>query len=274
MQLPHVRIFWAGVCAAVVTSAAFAPQTARADVKVVSDVTLTGLEELGARGVPTKNTRYYKNGIMRDEDSADNYVHIYDSVKDKYYTLDVTAQTYSVQSLDELLNSADGSLASVTVDGSAAVESGGNAQKIAGTAAKNYTTVSTLLLKAPSGVKLLSVKIQGEQWTADKIAFPATNKRLIKASFLLPIPSQKLFKAYYDKVDVMKGIPLSYDLVLSFQGLPGVAVPAAADKYLSGTFEAHSAVASVSTKPLPDSLFRVPKNYKLIARVIEKYGDD
>ena len=149
MQLPHVRIFWAGVCAAVVTSAAFAPQTARADVKVVSDVTLTGLEELGARGVPTKNTRYYKNGIMRDEDSADNYVHIYDSVKDKYYTLDVTAQTYSVQSLDELLNSADGSLASVTVDGSAAVESGGNAQKIAGTAAKNYTTVSNLAFESP-----------------------------------------------------------------------------------------------------------------------------
>ena len=271
-----VRVFWTTICAAVlVGSASSMPQTARADVKVVSDTSLTGLEELGARGVPSKTTRYYKNGMMRDEDSADNYVHIYDSVKDKYYTLDLVAQTYSVRSLDEVLDSADGSLAKVETDGSATVEAGGSTQKIAGKAAKNYTTVSNLMLKASgSGVRLLGIKIQGEQWTADTLAFPATNTRLIKASFLLPTDAHKIFKAFYDKVGVMKGVPLSYDLTLSFQGLPGVAVPAAADRLLSGTFEAHSTVSSISTKTLPDYLFRVPKGYKLVPRIIEKHNED
>lgn len=257
------------------TGAAVMPRAARADVKVVSELTLTGLEEFGARGIPTKITRSYKNGVVRDEQQARNYVHIYDSKTDKYYTLDTAHQTYSVQTLDEVMSRAVGPLARVDVVGDAKITDGGSMQTIGGKPAKNYTTVNNLLLKDPrSGVGVLAVKIQGEQWMTTTLAIPETNKKLKQAAQLLPTSVHKIFKPYYDKSAEMKGLPLSFDLILSVQGAPGVVVPAAVDKLISGTFEAHNTVLSVKTDTLPESLFHVPKGYKLVPHIEEKETAD
>lgn len=257
-----------GMIAAVVFAGA---GPARADVKLVNELTLTGLEELGARGIPVKALRYFKNGMMRDEWEGGNYVHIYDSKNDKFYTLDRTTQTYSIQTLDDVTSSGSGPLSMVDVEGTSSIVEGGSVSKIAGKAAKNYTTNSLLILKAQrSGVKLLAVKIQGEQWTASNIAFPDANPRIIRAAFLLPTRVHKVFKPYYDKVGDMKGLPLSFDLILTVQGAPGAAVSGAGSQVVGGTFEAHSDVLSISTATLPEYLFHVPKTFKLVPHIVEK----
>ena len=261
--------------AAVCVTGAVTPRAARADVKVVSELTLTGLEEFGARGIPIKITRSYKNGVLREEHEAVNYVHIYDSKTDKYYTLDTAHQTYSVQTLDDVMSRAVGPLARVDVVGDAKITEGGSTQTIAGKPAVNYSTINNLLLKDPrSGVGVLAVKITGEQWMATTLAIPESNKRLKQAAQLLPTRVHKVFKPYYDTSAEMKGLPLSFDLILAVQGAPGVVVPAAVDKLISGTFEAHNTVLSVKTNTLPESLFHVPKGYKLVPRIDEKDEDD
>lgn len=237
---------------------------ARADVKIVSEQSLTGMEDWGLRSLPIKVTRYFKGDMMREEYQGRNIVHIYDSKADKYYTLDRNTQTYAVQTLDEVTNDAAGGLAQLAVIGDVTVAEGGSTQTIAGKPAKNYSTSANLLIKSErSGMKVIDVKMQGEQWTTGTIALPSTNPRLVRAAYLLSTNAHKLFKPFYDKVTEIKGLPLSFDQILTFQTMPGITLNGARQ----GTIEAHGDVQAVSTAVLPDYLFHVPKTFKLVPRI-------
>lgn len=237
---------------------------ARADVKIVSEQTLTGMEAWGVRSVPVRATRYFKGEKMREETEGRNVVHIYDAKNDKYYTVDRNTQTFSIQTLDEATLDSSIGLSRMTPSGTVTITSGGASQKIARLSARNWTVSAKIIIKNEvTGLNAIDFSMEGEQWTSGAVALPSKNPRLVRSAYLLSTNAQKLFKPFYDKAVDFKGVPLSFDYSLSFQTAPGMAINGARE----GTMEAHGLTRSVSTAKLPDALFAVPKGYKLVGHI-------
>lgn len=238
--------------------------SARADVKIVSEQTLTGMEAWGVRSVPVRQARYFKGEKMREETEGRNVVHIYDAKNDKYYTVDRNTQTFSIQTLDEATLDSSIGLTRMTPSGTVTITNGGATQKIAGLPARNWTVSAKIVIKNEvTGLNAIDFSLEGEQWTSGAVALPSPNPRLVRSAYLLSTNAQKLFKPFYDKAVEFKGVPLSFDYSLSFQTAPNMAINGARE----GTMEAHGIVRSVSTAKLSDALFSVPKGYKLVARI-------
>ena len=241
-------------------SVALAPiRAAHADVKVVQEQTLTGLEELGARGIPTTNLTFYKGDKFREELQGRSLVFIYDCGKDRYYILNRSDKTYSVQTLDEAISGGNKKLAAFKFQGVAAISEGGSTRTIAGKSASNYTVQTAVrLTDEKSGLALLTVKLEGDQWTTKAIPFPSSCPKIARIAYLFAPRAGRLLQSYLDKTSEMKGLPLSYDYIVSLSGA------------INGTFEAHADVKSVTVAPLPDYLFKVPASYRLVDKVVEE----
>jgi hypothetical protein len=233
---------------------------ARADVKVVQERTLTGLEEMGARGLPINVINYYKGDRFREEMQGRSIVHIYDATADRYYTLNRTDRTYSVQTLDQAMRAGgSGLLARLKVQGTATIGDGGSTRTIAGKRAANYTVQTDLrLVDERQAATLLTVKLEGEQWTTEAIPFPSKSANIARLAYMFSPRASRLLQPYYAKVSEMKGLPLSFDFIITLSGA------------VNGTFEAHADVKSVSTAPLADYLFKVPATYRLVDKVAEE----
>lgn len=251
----HLAAFAAATLAAL---AAAAP--ARADVKIVQERTLTGLAELDAYSVPRTIIYYYKGDKFREEQKGGNIVFLYDCAQDKFYTINRADQTYSVRRLDEALTAKRGLLSGLTVDGNAEVTEGGSTKTISGKKAKDYALSMNVRLRSErTGGTVLTVKMEGQQWTGVDLPMSAKCQRILKASYARGIfRYNKLLEPLYAKVDKIQGLPLGYDMILNLSALSPV------EGVTGGTIEAHADVKSISTATLPDSLFTVPKGYRLV----------
>jgi hypothetical protein len=235
----------------------------RADLKITGTRTLTGLAELDAYSVPENFTYYFKGDKFREDVANSRIYYIYDCANDRYYAVDRDAQEYSIMTLDEALSKRSGLLQHFTVEGKASVEPGGSTMTISGKPAKNYILAMDIGLKYDkTGTTVVTVKMEGEQWATNTAQISPKCQRIVKAIYARGIfRYNKLLEPLYPQVSKIKGVPLSYDMILTLTAL------SATEGLVGGTIEAHSVVKSVSTKILPAADFEVPKGYRLVARV-------
>lgn len=238
-------------------------QPARADLKIVGTRTLTGLAELDAYAVPENFTYYFKGDKFREDVANNRVYYIYDCANDRYYAIDRDAQEYAIMTLDEALSKRSGLLQQFKVEGKAAVEPGGSSMTISGKPAKNYILSMDIGLRYErTGTTVITVKMEGEQWATNTAQISPKCQRIVKAIYARGIfRYNKLLEPLYPQVSKIKGVPLSYDMILTLTAL------SATEGVVSGTIEAHSEVKTVSTNTLPASLFEVPKGYRLVPRV-------
>ncbi|HVK03896.1 MAG TPA: hypothetical protein VM490_10485 [Armatimonadaceae bacterium] len=257
-----------GLLLAATAAALTAPATpARADIKVVQETTVTGLEELerdldkDLYGIPVTVVWYFKDDLFR-EDVAGKRVRLYDCKKDRYTVIDLDRRIYAVKTLAEAQAYEDSSFFSgVKIVGKATVEPGGTAKTLAGHGVKNHVFNSESQIQDQrSGVSLIAVRCEGEQWNASKLVIPAKCDRIARVALNSgPVRVRRLISALTDKLGAISGVPLTYEWVINIKTLGPVA------GYLDATIEAHGKVKGVSTKPLPASLFQVPKGFRRAA---------
>lgn len=246
---------------------------ARADLKITGTRTLTGLEQLNIDkyAIPTGFIYYFKGDKFREDDTTSRIYYIYDCAKDLYYTVDRDAQEYSIMTLDEALTKRSGFLDKFKVEGRASVEPGGSTMTISGKPAKNYILAMDIGLRYErTGATVVTVKMEGEQWATNTAQISPKCQRIVKAIYARGIfRYNKLLEPLYPQVSNIKGVPLSYDMILTLTA----ASSSSPDGIFSGTIEAHSNVSAVSTKTLSASLFEVPKGFRLVNRVRgDNYG--
>lgn len=258
---------------------------ALADIKIVQNASATGIEELveklTGRDVIVLDltfVTYYKGDKFRQDSPNRNVAYIYDAAADKFYTMNHSDRTFSVRRLSDVLapglggnaSSASASISrSLSVEGKSTLTVGGSKRAIAGKTAKDYAVGAEIAVKATAtGATLASIKAEGQHWTSDVLPLPSKNARLKRLAYF---PGQliirNLMSPLGDRMVEMTGAPLNYDLILTIS----LNTPQGPD---GGTFEVHSEVKSISTKPLPASLFKVPAGYRLVDQVREDRDGD
>jgi hypothetical protein len=254
----------AAIASLAVASAVGAP--ARADVKIVSEVNVSGLPAAAAAQMkgafPQTVTVYYKGEKMRTETAGSPAVTIYDCTADKLYTLDTAKKTYTVASVKGMLDAANPMMAMMKFDTTANVKPGGASKVIAGQPAKNYTYMATIKMgmegASPDMAGMFpTMTMRGEQWTTDAITLPANCQRMMASSFARTAgPMLKGMKPLIDQMATIKGAPLSSRMTMTLaskQPLPGLPT-----EPIVTTNE----TKSISQATLDDALFTVPAGYK------------
>jgi hypothetical protein len=257
---------------ALATGVLTAAAPARADLRIVQEHTITGLEESNFYSVPRQVTYYWKGDKYREDLPGGDIYYIYDCAKDRYYIVNNRDRTYTIMTLNDALTQRKGIIKNMKVEGRATVEPGGSSKTISGQKAKNYTLSMDVRLKLEtSGQTIAVVKMEGEQWiTTGKTGVDARCQKIIQAAYARGIfRYNKILEPLYAKLSGLNGVPLNYDMILN------IAAPALAEGGLDGgTIEAHAMVKSVSVKPLPASLFAVPSSYQLVEKMnIDDTGD-
>ncbi len=236
---------------------------ARADVKIVSEVNVTGLPPQAQAQVkqtfPQTVMTYYKGDMTRTELAGS--VVLYDCLGDKLYTLDPAKKTYTIASVQEMMEKAGPLMAMMKFDTTADVKEGGASKTIAGKPAKNFLFTANIALSmegTPAGM-LPTTKIVGEQWVTNAVALPANCQRMMAASLARSAgPMLGGMKPLIEKMATMKGAPLSSKVTVTItaaQPLPGLPT----DPIVTTT-----EVKAISEEALDDALFKIPADYKKV----------
>lgn len=257
--------------AAALTLAVLLPgSSARADVKLVTETTFTGVGQNNPG--PVAGAIYYKGDKQRTE--SGDQVTIYDCGADTLYTLNAKAKTYTVTTSPGAQGAAANPLLAMmkidTKEVSLAPQPG--TKQIAGKDASRYTYTLVLHI-APSDPSLadyvpsFTTSIQGEQWTAASLAPPATCARMARMLLTRNLPPTMAgagsgIKVLADKAAEMKGLFLSSRVQFTVKpdaksADTGVPLP-------KNPIVVATDVKSLSEAPLDDSLFTVPTDYKKI----------
>ena len=275
---PRFRL--APVCVVAAATAAFisaTPTTARADVKVVSQVTITGLPAGAATAQSSKPqtvTAYYKGTKVRTE--AANTVTIYDGKTNTVTTLSPASKTYTVASM--AAPAANPMMAMMDVKTTATLKPGGKTKTIAGKPAKNYVWQANIAMgmkpsakqnansQMPSG-PLVTIQMNGEQWTTDAVKLPAGSKSLVMSMMSGPAKAIPGLSPLMDKFAQIKGLPLSATLTQAFkQSAAMMAMGGARSNVPPKPITVTTNVLSLSEKPLAATLFAVPAGYQKVRR--------
>ena len=258
---------------------------AHADVKIVTETTITGLPDALRSGdtanidpsKPITSTVYLKGEKRRTETPV--LVTIYDCAADAVYTLNSTDKTYTVSTLAKSVatdTSASNPLLSLMkIDtGNVTLAPQKATKTIAGKPATSYSFGMTLTLRPldPSLSEMipnLVTTIKGEQWVSESIVSPAVCERMAKSSFLnsLPIPTAMAgsgLKTLSEKMAAIKGTPLSSRIEVRIKPGNGKSADANVLPIPKDPIIVVNEVKSVSEAPLDDSLFTVPADYKKV----------
>jgi hypothetical protein len=141
----HAPAFAATVALSVGMLTAAAP--ARADLRIVQEKTITGLEESDFYSVPRLVTYYWKGDKYREDLPGGDIYFIYDCAKDRYYIVNNRERTYTIMTLQDALTQRKGIIKNMKVEGRASVDEGGTTKTIGGQKAKNYTLSMDVRLK-------------------------------------------------------------------------------------------------------------------------------
>lgn len=274
------------VAATAVSVLFLASASARADVKLVTRNTTSGAAGPAARRQPGTQTvtTFYKGSKVRME-TGENII-LFDSAAGTMMTLNPAQKTYYKSDLKSTLGQAQGMMAMMDFKTKADVRPGGKTKTILGKPAKNYLWTANISMgfkaqaaksgapgggvpPAMVGKPLMTINIQGEQWSTEAVKLPGTTSAssLSMSAGLNQIPG---FKPLIAKLSVMKGLPLAstttQNFTMNMQGMGGPGAgggPAGGGQKQAMTMKTEA--LSLSEAPLPASLFTVPAGYKLIA---------
>lgn len=258
-----------GAAAALLTAS-----MARADIKIVSEITITGMPAAarqsapGVSDKPMTTTVYYKGSKQRTE--TGNTVQIYDAAADQMYTLDTDKKTYSVISPSKMLEGVAGNpfLDMMKFDTTASVKAGGATKNIAGKPATNYVYSATIKitmdnLPPEAAGSLPTMEMKGEQWATESLSLPSAFQKagLNNMARRMPPMMVKGMKPLIDELAKIKGAPLSSRMSMSFIVPPGSPAAGSVPKEPIVTT---TEVKSISEETLSDSLFEIPTGYKKV----------
>jgi hypothetical protein len=244
---------------------------ARADVKIVSEVTVKGVPKAAQAQISDKTTTtttYYKASKQRTE--TDKSVTITDLDADKFYTLDPVKKTYYLMSSKDMEKMAADNpmLAMIKMDTSTTVTPTDETKTIAGKMAKKYayTTVMKMGMDGADesiSAMLPTITISGEQWTTEEIALPVDFRKVAQSSFMRSMPAMmaKGIKDMVDKMAEIKGLPLSNIITVTVKASAS-APPQAAAAFPKDPIVTTTEVKTITEGPLDDALFTVPADYK------------
>jgi hypothetical protein len=249
--------------------------TARADVKIVQKVTVTGIPKEAVEGTgqpdpskPQTVTTYLKGDKVRLENGRS--VLIFDGAADRVYALDSAAKTYMELPLKDFgaLGANPAAAAMLTFDTTADVKDTGENKSLAGKASHRYAYTATIKMGLganPSMSSLLpTVKLEGEQWTTEAITVPPGYARLnaIVGVGAMRRALGKGLDPLTDKLTTIKGVPLSSRETTTFVFAdPNSPFAAQAPK---NPVVKTTEVTSVSEAPIGDDLFALPADYKKV----------
>ncbi len=237
---------------------------ARADVKIVSTVTVTGVPGTAAPK-PMTVTTYYKGDKQRTE-SPDN-ITIYDCAKDQQYVLNPQTKTYYVVSVAEAMKAATANnpfLAMVKFDTSVDLKPTDQKKEIAGKQATLYNYTATIKMTMDAnpeiGAMLPTITLKGEQWTTEAVTLPANCANMRSAQMLRTMRATmgNGISQIAEKLGEMKGAPLSNKVTVTMKAqaeIPGLP---------KDPIVTTSEVTGVSEEALSDDLFAVPADYKKV----------
>lgn len=251
-----------------------AAQTARADMKIVSEMTVQGQPGAQQGGQPQRQTvrTYYKGDKVRTE--IPGTVMIYDAAADKLIQLDPARKTYTVNALQKMAAQMQPFMARMKFDATGSVRPGGATRTIAGLPARNYRVAMNLRMSmrapaagtgAPTGMPagpLLTMKIEGEQWASEAVKVPVRVQRMMTTALMRPMGAMMPgMKSLLEKMAAVKGLPLSSRMTMTMT--PGQAMAGAAPR--GNTMTAVTEVRSVDRKAvLPAALFAIPAGYRKV----------
>ncbi len=257
------------------TTALGVSHSARADVKVVSRVTMTGLSGQMASQMPSgpqSQTTYYKGAKIRTEANDGKQVTIYDAQTKTLTVLNPTKKTYTTVPVSAMAQ--DPRLAMLDIKTTSTVKPGGKTKTIAGKPAKNYVWQATIAMgmkqgamppggaskgaQTPSGT-LFSITMNGEQWTTEAVKMPGATGKGMLGVLSGPAAAMPGLEPLIAKLSTIKGVPLTSTVRQSFArgaGLSGsgTALPAR-------TMTTQTDVVSITEANLPATLFAVPAGY-------------
>jgi hypothetical protein len=260
--------------AAVVSIAALGMMaaTVRADVKIVSEVTVKGVPPaVTAQGgpdmsKPTVTTTYYKGNWQRVESGGTITITNFET--GKITTLNPKAKTYYTVGVgDSLKAMADNPmLAAIKVEAVADVKPGGQTKVIAGKTAKNYKISATMKMTMdgapPEAAAMFPTMVMtGEQWTTEGISLPIPTGKMVQNSFVKNLPPffQNGMKPFTDKMASIPGFILSNTMSMEFKRSAGAPdLPGFPKEPIVTITE----VKEISEAPLDDALFAPPADYK------------
>lgn len=243
------------------------PPAARADIKIISEVTASGLPpqaraQLKAKGAQ-QTTVYYKGDSVRTE-VAGGPITIFQGGTGKWIQIDPARKTYTVNAAQKMMEMAKPFLSMMKIDATGDVKPGEAARTISGYPARNYLINLSMTMSlgegappdAPKG-PLFTMTMEGEQWTTEALKLSSSAQRAVVTSVLQMLgPMMQGAQPLMEKMASIQGAPLSGRMTMRFtsaQALPGLP-----KEPMVVTTE----VKSVSEAPLSDTLFRVPAGYK------------
>lgn len=232
--------------------------SARADLKVVSEMTVTGLPktEMTSSGTQkSTSTAYYKGDKFRQE--AGDSISIFDCGTGQVYTLDQGKKTYSVMAADDMLNMANNPmLAKMKMDVSGDVTPTDKTETITDKTTKEYLFTFTMKMgmEGMDSSIFPTMKMSGEQWNTTSIRFPANCVKMMQFTQRMPGMFGSSMKTFAEKMAAMPGFPMRKTMTITMEG--GAVAAMTKDPIVMTT-----EVKSISEDKLPDSLFAVPSGY-------------
>jgi hypothetical protein len=235
-----------GFFVAAAATVAVTASVARADVKLVANMT-TG-------GTTQTVTNYYKGNKVRSETKSS--VVLMDS-SGKMTMLNPTRKTYMVVSMGDMPG-----MNMVDVSSSVDIKPGGKTKTILGKPAKNYVYTATIKMSLKKAAldqmkasgrmpkqppQLPTFVLQGENWVTEAVNLP----KGAVATSLSGLNSLPGMKPIMDKFAAIKGVSLESRATITFKGGPQNMKPQTTS----------FAATSISETILPDALFQIPAGY-------------
>jgi hypothetical protein len=228
-----------------------------ADVKVVSNVTVTGSARPAAqRQVVT----CVKGDVVRTETGGT--VSLYNAREQSVTTIDTEKKTYKVVSLKQSPADAFGILSRVNFRATASMDAKPGMKTVAGKPARRYVgkAVLTMSLQGMPATAARQTTMEIEQWATEAIPLPATlaagNPLLRVAGPLKQMPGMAPLMKALAKV---KGMPLSSRVTVVSAGPDGSPMPPVVT---------NTEVVSVTEGSLPAALFRAPQGYRKLEAAV------
>lgn len=265
---------------------------ARADIKVISKMTMDGPSMAGLAGglgggaaaskpgEPSKTTTYYKGNKVRVED-ASGMITITDNDAGTMTQIDTKKKTYSTVKLSEMLgalNEGGGPAAQflemMEMKVKSDVKPGGHERQIAGKKATDYLWTATMSMGMKGGDEgageLANITMEGEQWTTEEIKLPATSTTAapqipgigggMMGGMMKMMNNMPGMKSMMETMAKIKGFSLLTNMKITIKSPFAEAQGQDLSKPISNKTE----VVELSEAELPASLFVAPAGFKKV----------
>ena len=232
---------------------------ASADVKVVAKVTVSG----SPSGTGTQTvTTCYKGSFIRTE--TDKTISIYNTDSQTLITMRKSDKTYTSLGLKDTMMKMPAVLAKLHVNSTADVNPTDQTTMIAGRRAKKYVGVATIQITAEGAAmnSYPTTRIDLVQWMGEPVTGSSNTTDAKPLEQLLgPLKIFNGMDPVIKAFSKMKGLPLSSRVTVTTTGGTKQRSP------IVTTTE----VQSIQEGPLADSLFAVPKGYKLSVTTVPSF---